>query len=153
MPIFPYRMAQNSQMRQLQALLTYMHTLQVLLYPLRPPKYVKYTATMTYGNWPTALLFIISSSSSSVELAYRQSGTSNLDGFYIKRLLSIACVILDQENLRNFTQNCIIKTFPYLLEAIFCTCICIPHFIERWGSSVHVSSGVEGGETCAITSK
>ena len=42
---------------------------------------------------------------SSVELAYCQSGTSTLDGFYTKRLLSVVCVILDQQNLCNFTRN------------------------------------------------
>ena len=31
---------------------THTCTLRVLLYPLRPSKYVKYAATVTYGNWP-----------------------------------------------------------------------------------------------------
>ena len=78
-----------------------------------------------------------SSSANSVELAYRKSGTSTVLGFYMKRLLSLACVhvILDQENLRNFTHNCIIANSPYLSEAIFCVVTCISRFIERWGSS------------------
>ena len=59
---------------------------------------------MTYGNWSnrTFETFCSSFSSNSVELAYRQSGTSTLLGFYMKRLLYVAYVILDQENLRNF---------------------------------------------------
>ena len=56
-----------------------------------------------------------SSFSSSVELAYRQSGTSSLNGFFTKRFLSVVCVILDQENLRNFT---------HFLFVGFYTCIC-----------------------------
>ena len=65
---------------------------------------------MTNGNWPNPFFgfFVhLSSSSSSVKLAYRQSGS---DGFYTKRLLSVACVILDQENLRNFTQNLFLES-------------------------------------------
>ena len=122
------------------------------MYLLRPLQQVKYTATMTYGNWPNRIFgfFCSSFSSSSVELAYRQSGTSTRDGFYTKRLLSVACVILDQQNLRNFTQSCVLEKFPYLLEAIFRTCTCIPRFIERRGSSARVR-GVEWGGARANT--
>ena len=52
MPIFPYRMAKNYQTQQLQALLDHTRTLRVFLHLLKPSKYVKYTAAMTYGNWP-----------------------------------------------------------------------------------------------------
>ena len=101
---------------------------------------------MTYGSCHTPLFEYFcsssSSSSSSVELAYRKSGTSTVLGFYMKRLLSLACVILDQENLRNFTHNCIIANFP---EAIYCVVTCISRFIERWGSSARRSAGVEAG--------
>ena len=116
---------------------THTRTLRVILYPLRPSKYVKYTATMTYGSCHTSLFgFFCSSSSSStsVELAYRKSGTSTVLGFYMKRLLSLTCVILDQENLRNFTQGSVIANFPYLSEAISIWSRA-SRFIERWGSS------------------
>ena len=133
----------------------------MILYPIRPSKYVKYTATMTYGSCHTPLFGYFcsssssssSSSSNSVELAYRKSGTSTVLGFYMKRLLSLACVILDQENLHNFTHNCIIANFPYLSEAIFCVVTCISRFIERWGSSARRSTGVEAGGAGANTSK
>ena len=74
---------------------------------------------------PHTPFWIFCSSSSSVELAYRKSGTSTDLGFYMKRLLSLACVILDQENLRNFTQGSVIANFPYLFEAIFYMVTCI----------------------------
>ena len=81
---------------------THEHILRVILYPLRPSKCVKDAATLTYGNRPNRTFGnFCSSFSSSVELAYRKSGTSTLLGFYMKRLLSLSCVILDQENLRN----------------------------------------------------
>ena len=81
---------------------------------------------MTYRNWPNLFwgFFCSLFSFNSVDLAYRQSGTSTLDGFYTKQLLSIAWVILDQEIPRNFTGNCIIALFV-TLEAIFCMCTCI----------------------------
>ena len=47
-PIYLYRMASNSQTRQVQALLTHICTLGVFLYPLRHSKYAKCTVTMTY---------------------------------------------------------------------------------------------------------
>ena len=81
---------------------THTRTLRAILYPLRPSKHVKCTATMTYGSCHTPLFGFFcsssssSSSSSSVKLAYRKSGTSTVLGFYMKRLLSLACVILDQ---------------------------------------------------------
>ena len=131
----------------------------MILYPLRPSKYVKYTATMTYGICHTPLFGYFcsssSSSSNSVELAYRKSGTSTVLGFYMKRLLSLACVILDQENLGNFTHNCIIANFPYLSEAIFCVVTCITFHrkvgLKRaqvrgsrsgWGSCEHKQVGI-----------
>ena len=123
-------------------------TLRVLLYPLRSLQYVKYTATITYGNWPNRIFgFFCSSSSSSVKLAYCQSATSTRDGFYPKRLLSVACIILEQENLRNFTQNCIIENFTYF---IFCMFTCVPrfYFIERWGSSERVRGSRRGWGSC-----
>ena len=46
MPTFPYKMAQNSQTWQLQD--TYTHSMGAFV----PLKYIKYTATMTYRNWP-----------------------------------------------------------------------------------------------------
>ena len=90
--------------------------------------------------WSCQTAFCSSSSSSSIELADWQSATSTLDGFYTKRLLSVVCVILGQENL---------KDFPYLLEAIFCMYTCIPYFIAQ----VHGSAGVKGGGARANTSK
>ena len=66
----------------------------------------------------------------------------------IKWLLSIAYVILDEQNLRIFTRSCIIEDFPYLLEAIFCMCTCIPRFIERWGSSARVRRSRRGCGSC-----
>ena len=137
---------------------THTRTLRVILYPLRPSKYVKYTATMTYRSCHTPLFGFFcsssssSSSSSSVELAYHKSGTSTVLGFYMKRLLSLACVILDQENLRNFTQGSVIANFPYLLEAISIWSRA-SRFIERWGSSARRSAGVEAGGARAKTSK
>ena len=97
----------------------------------------------TYGNWPNRTWIFCSSSSSSVELAYHQSGTSNLDGFYTKRLPSVAYMTLDQENLRNFTQNCKLN------------------FVGRHFLYMHVHStfhrkvgaGVEGDGARANTSK
>ena len=70
----------------------------------------------------------------------------------MKRLLSLACVILDQENLHNFTQGSAIANFPYLLEAIFYMVTCT-RFIERWGSSARRSAGVEAGGARAKKSK
>ena len=71
----------------------------------------------------------------------------------MKRLLSLACVILDQENLRNFTQGSVIANFPYLLEAISVWSRAL-RFIERWGSSTRArSAGVEAGGARAKTSK
>ena len=145
-------MAQNSQTRQLQALLdTYTYFMTASL----PTKIFKVRKIHGYSDLRKLVKphFCSSSSSSSnsVELAYRKSGTSTVIGFHMKRLLFLACVILDQENLRNFTRNCIIANFPYLLEAIFCMVTCISRFIERWGSSVRRSAGVEVGGARAIT--
>ena len=123
----------------------------MLLYPLRPSKYLKYTATMTYGicHTPAFGFFCSSSSSSSVELAYRKSGTSTVLGFYTKRLLSLACVILDQENLCNFTHHCISRGFSLFVRSHFlfihCTRLFIhafrTHAYKGWGSSVRVGMG------------
>ena len=135
-------MAHNSQTRQLQALLdTYTYSTSDSV----PAKTLKVRKIHSYNdlrNLPHPPFWIVcsssssssSSSSNSVELAYLKSGTSTVLGFYMKRLLSLACVILDQENLGNFTHNCIIANFPYLSEAIFCVVTCT-RLIERWGSA------------------
>ena len=96
-------MAQNSQTRQLQVLLdTYTYFTSVSV----PAKTLKVRKIHSYSDLrKLAKPHFCSSSSSSVELTYRQSGASNLDGFCTKRLLSVLCVILDQENLRNFTRT------------------------------------------------
>ena len=44
--------------------------------------------------------------------------TSTLDGFYTKRLLSIACMILDQGIPGNFTRNCISRNFLDFIKII-----------------------------------
>ena len=140
-------MAQNSQTWQLQALLdtyTYSTSASVLTKTFKVPKIHSYSDLRKLAK-PHFCSSSSSSSSNSVELAYRKSGTSTVLGFYMKRLLSLAYVILDQENLRNFTRNCIITNFPYLLEAIFCMVTCISRFIKRWGSSARRSAGVEVG--------
>ena len=96
-------MAQNSQTQQLQAVLdTYTYSTSAFV----PTKTLKVRKIHSYNDLRKLVKpHFCSSSSSSVELAYRQSGTSNLDGFYTKRLLSVLCVILDQEHLCNFTQT------------------------------------------------
>ena len=109
-------MAQNPQTRQLQAISdTYTYSTSDFV----PTKTLTVRKIHGYNHLRKLAKpnFGIFCSSSSVELAYRKSGTSAHDGFYTKRLLSVACVILDQENLRNSTQSCIIENFPYLLEA------------------------------------
>ena len=122
-------MAHNSQTRQLQAILdTYTYSRSAFV-PLIVRKIHNYNDLQKLVK-PH---FCSSSSSSSIELAYRQSATSTLDGFYTEQLFSIACVILDQANICNFTQSYVLKKYPYLLEAIFSMCTCIPRFIERWG--------------------
>ena len=150
-------MAHNSQTRQLQALLdtyTYSTSDSVPAKTLKVRKIHSYNDLRNLPHPPFGYFCSSSSSSSnSVELAYRKSGTSTVLGFYMKRLLSLTCVILDQENLRNFTHNCIIANFPYLSEAIFCVVTCISRFIERWGSSARRSTGVEAGGARANTSK
>ena len=105
---------------------------------------------MSYGICHTPLFgfFCSSSSSSSVELAYRKSGTSTLLGFCMKRLLSLSCVILDQENLRNFTRKCIIQNFlicSLLLEAILKLCARACARLKR------ARAGVEEGGAHIIT--
>ena len=130
----------------------------MILYLLRLSKYVKYIATMTYGICHTPLFGYFcsssSSSSNSVELAYRKSGTSTVLGFYMKRLLSLACVILDQENLRNFTHNCIYNPkFSLFVGRHFLCGHVHSRFIERWGSSARRSTGVEAGGARVNTSK
>ena len=64
-------------------------------------------------------------------------------------LIFAVYVFHDQESVRNFTQNCIIEDFPYLLEAIFCMITCIilhrkvglkrtsPRSRREWGSCEH----------------
>ena len=148
-PTFPYKTAQNSQTRQLQALLdTYMYSTSAFV----PTKTHEVRKIHSYNDLQKLVKPHFSSSSSSVKLAYCPSATSTRDGFYTKRLLSVACVILDQENLRNFTQSCITEDFPYLLEAIFCMCTC-NHVSQKGGAQARGSAGVEGGGARANTSK
>ena len=73
----------------------------LFLYSLRPSKYV-----YLYN---------------SVKLAYRKRGTSTLLGFYMKQLLSLACVILDQETLCYFTRKRINR------EPVGSICACAFH--------------------------
>ena len=146
-------MAQNSQTRQLQTLLdtyTYSTSDSVSAKTLKVRKIHSYNDLRKLPHPP--FWIFCSSSSSSVKLAYRKSGISTVLGFYMKRLLSLACVILDQENLRNFTQGSVIVNFPYLLEAISIWSRA-SRFIERWGSSARRSAGVEAGGARAKTSK
>ena len=114
-----------SQTRQLQTLLdtyTYSTSDSVPVKTLKVRKIHSYNALRKLPHTPfwivlfIIIFFFIFFFFSS--LAYRKSGTSTGLGFYMKRLLSLACVILDQENLRNFTQGSVIANFPYLLEAI-----------------------------------
>ena len=121
-------MAQTSQTWQLQAILdTYTYSRSAFV----PTKTLKVRKIQSYNDLQKLVkpYFCSSSSSSSsyssIELAYRKRDTSTRDGFYTKQLLSVACVILDQKNLRNFTQSCVIENFPYLLETNFCTCTCV----------------------------
>ena len=105
-PFFHTKRLRTLQTRQLQALLdTYTYSTSAFI----PTKTLKVRKIHSYSDLQKLVKphFCSSSfsSSSSVELAYRQSATSTLDGFYTKRLLSVACVILDQENLRNFTRS------------------------------------------------
>ena len=87
MPTFPNRKAQNSQKRQLQAILdTYRYSTSAFV----PSKTHKVRKIHSYNDLrKLAKQHFCCSSSPSVELAYRQSGTSTLDGFYTKRLLSV----------------------------------------------------------------
>ena len=66
-------------------------------------------------------------------------------------------MILDQENLRNSTQNCIIENFPYLLEVIFCMGTCVPRSIYSYRKVGLKCTGprewVEVGGARANTSK
>ena len=120
-------MAQNSQTRQLQALLdiyTYSRSVSV---PTKTPKVRKIHSYTDLRK--LAKPHFCSSSSSSIELAYRKSGTSNRDGFCTKRLLSVLCVILDQENLRNFTRTVQSKNFLICWKP-FCICARDSRFIE-----------------------
>ena len=134
-------MAQNSQTRQLQTLLdTYTYSTSDSV----PAKTLEVRNIHSYNDLrKLAKPHFCSSSSSSIELAYRKSGTSILLDFYMKRLLSVLCVILDQENLRNFTRKRKSRTslFVQLLEAIFYLCTCI-HVSYKGGAQAR--AGVEG---------
>ena len=141
-PIFQNRMAQNSQTRQLQTLLdtyTYSTNDSVPAKTLKVGKIHSYNDLWNLPHTPFLFfLFIIFFLLLQLNCPTAKAAQveSTVLGFYMKRLLSLACVILYQENLRNFTRNCIIANFPYLLEAIFCMVTCISCFIEsRWGSS------------------
>ena len=135
----------SSQTRQLQAILDpYPYSTSAFL----PTETLKVRKIHSYNDLQKLVKpHFYSSSSSSVELAYCPSTTSTLDGFYTKRLLSVACVVLDQQNLCNFTESFITQDFPYLLEAILCTCTCA-RFIERWGSSARVRGSRRGWGSC-----
>ena len=77
----PHRMAQNSQTRQLQAILdmyTYSTCVSV------PAKTLKVYKVHNYNDLQKLAKPHFFSSSSSVELAYPKSGTSILLGFYMK---------------------------------------------------------------------
>ena len=137
-------MAQNSQTWQLQTLLdTYTYSTSDSV----PAKTLKVRKIHSYNdlqNWPhTPFWIFCSSSSSSVELAYCKSGTTTLLGFCMKRLLSVLCVILDQENLRNFTPKCIIENF------LICSFVVGSHFLIGTHAACILGSsaraGVEGG--------
>ena len=118
-------MAQNSQTWQLQAILdTYTYSRSACV----PIKTLTVRKIPSYNDLQK-LVKLHFCSSSLLQL------NCTLDGFYTKRLLSLACVILDQQNLHNVTQSCVLKKFPYLLEAIYSMGTCIPRFIVRWGSS------------------
>ena len=84
-------MAQNSQTRQLQTLLdTYTYSTSDFV----PAKTLKVRKIHSYNDLRKLpqTPFWTSSSSSSEKLAY---STSTVLDFYMKRLLSLACVILD----------------------------------------------------------
>ena len=94
-------MTQNSQTWQLQALLgTYMYCTRVFI-PAKTLNVRKIHINDLPGNWPTHLFV-------SVEQAYHKICTSTLLDFYMKQLLSLACVILDQCNC---THNCKSRNF------------------------------------------
>ena len=134
MPIFPCRKAQNSQTRQLQTLLdayTYSTSDSV---PTKTFKVHKIHSDNDLRKLAKPhFCSSSSSSSSSIELAYRQSGTSTLDGFYTKRLLSVPCVILDQEKLHKFTPTVYIKNFPLFVGSHFLYVTCT-HFVKKGGA-------------------
>ena len=103
-------MAQNSKTRELQTLLdTYMYSTSdsVSAKTLKVRKIHSYNDIL---NLTHTLFGFFCSSSSSVELTYRKNGTSTFLDFCMKRLLSLSCVILDQENLRNLYN----PELPYL---------------------------------------
>ena len=80
-------MAQNSQTRQLQAILdTYMYSTSAFVptKTLTVHKLHSYNDLRKLAKPNFRVLFIIFSSSSSVELTYRQSATSTLDVFLHK---------------------------------------------------------------------
>ena len=131
-------MAQNSQTRQLQAILdayTYCTSAFVSSKSHEVRKIHSYNDYRKLAKPHFWIFLFIIFSSSSVELAYRQSGPSILDGFYTKRLHSVAWVILYSERYNR----------SYLLEAIFCMCTCI---LERWGSSARVRGSRRGWGSC-----
>ena len=114
-------MTQNSQTWHLQILLdTYTYSRGVFV----PAKTLKVRKIHSYNDLRKLikphLKIFVHHLLSSVELAYRKSGTSTVLALYMKPLLSLACVILDQENLRNFTRNCIEILFVRIeIESLF----------------------------------
>ena len=129
-PNFSNRTAQNSQTLQLQAILdTYTYSTSALV----PTKTLTVRKKHSYSHlrklaklnfwiflFIIVFLFFFFSWSGLPRKWHKYSWW-----FYTKRLPSVGCVILDQENLCNFTLNCIIKNFHILLEAIFCMFTCV----------------------------
>ena len=128
-------MAQNSQTQQLQTLLdTYTYSTRDSV----PAKTLEVRKIHSYNDLrKLAKPHFCSSSSSSIELAYRKSGTSILLGFYMKRLLSVLCVILDQENPRNFTRKCKSKNF------LICSTVGSHFLFVHVHSTFHIKVGLK----------
>ena len=98
--------------------------------PIKPSKYVKYTSTTAYRN-RTNCQFI----------RLQQNWREVLCPWLLHEMASFPCVeILHQEILHN-RQLLKLRNFLYLLQFIFYLCTCIPHFKERWGSSVQEWKG------------
>ena len=133
-------MAQNSQTRQLQTLLdTYTYSTSDSV----PAKTLEVRKIHSYNDLrKLAKLHFCSSSSSSIELAYRKSGTSILLGFYMKRLLSVFCVILDQTSLASVNRE-----LPYLFNCWkpFSICALAFHVSYKGGAQARARRSRRGG--------